>query len=259
LLSKAIEPRSMAARSSCATGGVLIQTNDIDPMMRETSCSVARSWFRTASGAMPSLVAACPTLWPTPQLSTRASLRFNAASPTISLNNLSIWLSALGRREEALEALQEAVQVYRALAQRNPDAFQPDLAGSLNNLGIRLSELGRREEALGASHEAVQVYRTLAQRNPGAFQPNLAASLSNLGIWLSGLGRHEDAIDNFEEALNVIWPFFTHLPPAFMRNTRLLIRSLQESHEALQHPLSPLLSERIEEFMRLADLNRQTG
>ena len=51
-------------------------------------------------------------------------------------------LSDLGHREEALKATQEAVELRRVLAQRNPDAFQPDLAGSLNNLGSMLSGWG---------------------------------------------------------------------------------------------------------------------
>jgi tetratricopeptide (TPR) repeat protein len=45
-------------------------------------------------------------------------------------------LSELGRRAEALEATQEAVDLYRRLAaQQNPDAFLPYLAASLHNLG----------------------------------------------------------------------------------------------------------------------------
>ena len=42
-------------------------------------------------------------------------------------------LSALGRREEALTAAQEAAELLRALARARPEAFTPDLAGSLNN------------------------------------------------------------------------------------------------------------------------------
>jgi nucleoside phosphorylase/tetratricopeptide (TPR) repeat protein len=57
-------------------------------------------------------------------------------------NNLGKRLSEVGKREEALKATQEAVEVYRALAQRQPDAFQPDLAMSLNNLGLMLREVG---------------------------------------------------------------------------------------------------------------------
>jgi tetratricopeptide (TPR) repeat protein len=73
------------------------------------------------------------------------------------LNNLGIIFSDLGQREAALAATREAVELYRELATRNPDAFQPDLARSLNNLGIRLSALGQREAALAATREAEQL------------------------------------------------------------------------------------------------------
>jgi hypothetical protein len=46
----------------------------------------------------------------------------------MSLNNLGAMLSNLGRREEALAATQEAVDIRRRLAQTRPDAFLPDLA-----------------------------------------------------------------------------------------------------------------------------------
>ena len=51
-----------------------------------------------------------------------------------SLNNLSVRLADLGRREEALAAIEEAAAIYRELAAARPDAFRPDLARSLNNL-----------------------------------------------------------------------------------------------------------------------------
>ena len=72
-----------------------------------------------------------------------------------SLNNLSICLSDLGHREEALEAVQECVALYRDLARDRPNAFNPDLARSLNTLSICLSDLGHREEALEAVRECV--------------------------------------------------------------------------------------------------------
>ena len=56
-----------------------------------------------------------------------------------SLTNLSIHLSDLGRREEALEMIEEAVSIYRKLAADRPDAFRPDLALSLTNFSNHLS------------------------------------------------------------------------------------------------------------------------
>jgi len=43
----------------------------------------------------------------------------------------------VGERGEALEAAREAVRLRRGLAEANPAAFLPDLAGSLNNLANR--------------------------------------------------------------------------------------------------------------------------
>jgi hypothetical protein len=39
----------------------------------------------------------------------------------MSLNNLSIRLGALGRREQGLAAVEEAVEVYRRLAEQRRD------------------------------------------------------------------------------------------------------------------------------------------
>jgi hypothetical protein len=55
------------------------------------------------------------------------------------LNNLSGQLSDSGDRAGALRAIQEATEIYRRLAQAQPAAFEPDLAGSLNNLSNRLA------------------------------------------------------------------------------------------------------------------------
>jgi len=119
------------------------------------------------------------------------------------LNNVGVGLSEVGRREEALEATREAVDVFRGLVQTRPDAFLPNLAMSLNSVGNCLSELGRQEEALEAMREAVDVDRGLAQTWPNAFLPNLAMSLNNLGSCLSELGRREEALEATREAVDI--------------------------------------------------------
>jgi Tetratricopeptide repeat len=132
-----------------------------------------------------------------------------------SLNNLSNRLGALGRREEALAAIQEAVGVYRELAADRPDAFRPDLARSLDNLSHWLGEVGRREEALAAIQEAVAIRRELAGDRPDAFRPDLAMSLSNLAIRLSALGRREEALAASQEAVGVYRELAADRPDAF--------------------------------------------
>ncbi|KDQ10779.1 hypothetical protein BOTBODRAFT_177852 [Botryobasidium botryosum FD-172 SS1] len=118
-----------------------------------------------------------------------------------ALVDISERLSYMDRREEALSAIQEAVALYRQLAQDCPATFNPDLAGSLNNLSNRLSELGQREGALAASREAVALYRQLTNDCPAVFNPELASTLHNLSIRLSDLGQREKALAASQEAV----------------------------------------------------------
>jgi hypothetical protein len=71
----------------------------------------------------------------------------------------------VGRREEALAAIREAVTVRRRLAQADPGRHLPDLAMSFYNLSLLLSQLGRRQEARDAKQEVVRIRRQLAQGN----------------------------------------------------------------------------------------------
>src|SRR4051812_3336802 len=63
----------------------------------------------------------------------------------MALNNQSAHLSALGRREPALTAIEEAVTIRRRLADAPPDALLPDLAPPLPNQPCCVRARGRRQ------------------------------------------------------------------------------------------------------------------
>jgi tetratricopeptide (TPR) repeat protein len=166
-------------------------------------------------------------------------------------NNLAIGLSELGRRAEALAPAQEAVDLHRALAGQNPDAFQPDLASSLNNLATVLSELGRRAEALAPAQEAVDLHRALAQQNPDAFQPDLARSLGAMSQVLAGLERHPEAAAALAEGIRILQPQFEKLPDAFAPLMAALRQDyLQASQAAHIEPDLALLTPVVEILKR---------
>ncbi|MFE9831591.1 hypothetical protein ACFYPK_23495 [Streptomyces halstedii] len=123
-----------------------------------------------------------------------------------SLNTLSTRLGDVGRRQEGLEAIEEAVGHYRELVKTNRDAHLPDLASALNNLSIRLGDVGRRQEGLKAIKEAVGYYRELAETNRDAHLPDLAKSLNNLSVDLGDVRQREKGLDAIEETAR------THLP-----------------------------------------------
>jgi Tetratricopeptide repeat/Anaphase-promoting complex subunit 5 len=121
-------------------------------------------------------------------------------------------LAALGRREEALAAIDETVAIRRNLVTDGPNAFQPALAAALVNQAGRLVDLGRFEEALSVSEEAIVIYRQVASTQPDASTSNLAAALNNQSTILSSLGRREESLTAAKEAvairreLTTVWP-----------------------------------------------------
>jgi tetratricopeptide (TPR) repeat protein len=132
-----------------------------------------------------------------------------------SLSDLSNRLAALGRREEALAAISEAVDIRRELAAAHPDAVRPDLASSLNRLSSRLAALGRRGEALAAISEAVDIRRQLATAHPDAFLPDLARSLTGLSRLLTDVGRQQEALAAIREAVDIRRELASQWPDAY--------------------------------------------
>src|SRR5262249_13835511 len=90
-------------------------------------------------------------------------------------------LSNLGRHEEAVAASQEAVDIYRRLAQTRPDAFLPDLARSLGVLGHALTQAGRHADAAAAFHEGLETIAPFVERHAQAFG-ELALTLGRIYV-----------------------------------------------------------------------------
>ena len=59
--------------------------------------------------------------------------------------------------------VQEALALYRRLAQANPAAYEPHVAGTLNNLVILYRATQRFPEAEKVFHEAQEIRQRLAQ------------------------------------------------------------------------------------------------
>lgn len=74
-----------------------------------------------------------------------------------NLIDLSNWLSRLGRREEALAAIEEAVTTYRQLATARPQVYSARLVASLKHLAAQLEAAGRKSEADTARAEAARL------------------------------------------------------------------------------------------------------
>ncbi len=111
-------------------------------------------------------------------------------------------LFAVGKHDEAVEATNEALAIYRELAEARPRAFLQSLATALHNAGPMLFKIGRKDEAASMALEALAIWRKLAA-HPSTRQDDLAGSLLNLGNFLSSLGRRLEALDAFQDAADI--------------------------------------------------------
>ena len=131
------------------------------------------------------------------------------------LITLGVRLSEVGDKRGALAVTEEAVAVYRRLAEAEPAAYF-HLAVALGNLGVRSSEVADKCGALAPTEVAVAAFYRLAEAEPAAYLPNLAVALSNLGIMSSQVGDKRAALAVAEEAVAVYGRLAEAEPAAYL-------------------------------------------
>jgi tetratricopeptide (TPR) repeat protein len=159
-------------------------------------------------------------------LSTQKDTQQNLRERARILNNLAPRLRALGRRDEALQTAQEAVDIRRRLAEISPDTQLPDLAMSLSNLGGILCDCGRSQEAIQALQEAFAIHDHLARTKPSVFLPYVAGDLNNLCLALSDVGRQEEALEAAQNAVNISRRIAEHCRDDYLQDLAMGLNNL---------------------------------
>lgn len=119
------------------------------------------------------------------------------------LHHLGVSLCNSRLYDEALEASEQALSIYRRWRQRQPvdhdhaEEIDVWIARSLTNCGYCMVSLGRPIEALDAAKESVEIYSRWNR------QPDLARSFYNLGNRFATIGQHEEALDAARSALHL--------------------------------------------------------
>ena len=115
-----------------------------------------------------------------------------------ALRQLAGPLIGTGQTDRALEALTEAVAIYRAF-----HSTGPGLAEALLDVSRALAKAGRSEEAVDRAQEAAALHRRLAEGGAQYLTAALADALLNLGEQLLGTGQSGDAQQNIREAMEI--------------------------------------------------------
>ena len=135
-------------------------------------------------------------------------------------------LYSLNDFTKAKQYYEEILVTYRALATKNPQAYNPDLAGTLNNLGILLYNNNETKQAQIYYQEALDIYRELAKKNPQAYNPDLARILNNLGLLLYNNNETKQAQIYYQEALDIYRELAKKNPQAYNPDLALTLNNL---------------------------------
>ena len=118
-----------------------------------------------------------------------------------TLNNLANLHSDTHDFKAAEKEYQEALAIYKELAQSTPEAYLPDVAMTLNNLAVLHKDTHDFKAAEEEYREALAIYRDLAQSTPEAYLPYVAVTLNNLATLHSDTHAFKAAEKEYQEAL----------------------------------------------------------
>ncbi len=113
-------------------------------------------------------------------------------------------LRELGRRADALEAMQEAVVLRRIGALRRGDPLHAvNLGACLWDLADDLAAEGRREDVVPIAREALSIWRFVASAGP-EYERGLALSYDRLSVALAAVRRRRAALKMSKRAFALL-------------------------------------------------------
>lgn len=127
-------------------------------------------------------------------------------------------LRDVGRRKEAVDVVQESVDVYRVQAEKKPGTISPDLASALCDLTLHILEScpDQKMRAFASGQETVSLYRQLTVVDPKTYKKELALTLNNLALAFSAMGDIGSAIATTKESVDLYRELTKVDPRAFI-------------------------------------------
>jgi len=123
-------------------------------------------------------------------------------------NNLGALLCDMGRLEDAKVRCEQALEMYEALLNTDPEnaQFLSYVAMTRNNLGALLCDMGRLEDAKVRYEQALEMREALLNTDAenAQYLSYVATTRNNFGILLSDEGNLSGALDYHTKALNLV-------------------------------------------------------
>ena len=117
-------------------------------------------------------------------------------------------LCYLGRLDEAVAPISQAVAMFRSFERDHPGVYTRDLADALLNLATTYSQLGSHQKIGTLVDEALGHYQTLARAQPAVYRPELAKTALE---WANTMAEAGDAAASVRILQNYAIPQLTAL------------------------------------------------
>ncbi len=130
------------------------------------------------------------------------SIEAHIALLAMTLNNVALLHSELGKNDQAQVLFAEANALLRRLGSQDAMTYLPYYASTLNNLAMcHMDSDFEQSEALLS--EAIDVYYQLAKGGNVSFMPEMASAMNNLGLLYAGNDCYDDSEELFTDALEI--------------------------------------------------------
>ncbi len=133
-------------------------------------------------------------------------MKSHNASPidlAVGLSNLGAMLREVSDYSEALDAINEAIDIFRAIEYDRLQMYRHEYARSLTNQGILWQETGEPRKALQPLQQAVALLDNPNKEQIPGSMPLLVQCLNNLAVILRALGFLEEALEVCKRALSL--------------------------------------------------------
>lgn len=173
------------------------------------------------------------------------------------LSNISHDYAALGFHRKALDANEEAIELFQRENYPGTASYLRLQATLLDNQGIHRTRLGRRDEAFASFEQAIRIRRLLTANDPAYEELVLARSIGNLGKLMSQDGQHRRALPLLAEATVIVRNEAQRHPKVYDDELAGLLDGLAMARYSLgQHAAAAVAAEEAVEISRqLAQLN----
>ena len=186
--------------------------------------------------------------------------REDHVSAAANYNNAGQYYQKQNNFEPCEASYKRAYDIIKRSAEKNPEAYESDLADYCNNLGNLYSDLNRYEKAEEYYKRAYEIIKRLPEKNPEAYEPKLAMSSYNFGNLYYKLNRYAEAEEYSKRAYEICGRLAEKNPEAYESDLTNYCNNLGNLYSDLNRyaEAEEYYKQAYEIRMRLAEKNPET-